>query len=155
VVTTPIAHTGLPLTVIETATATATETGTGTGTGTGTVIVIEGWIHLVAADDTTNPPHTTTADTPPPHVAILEVQTDTDPVATVMAHANGNAPRDTKMMITAKDLPLIDTDRPVGATAMTMTKIQKSVGDVDARGGNVKRIGIAIGGDTTICQRNR
>ena len=149
-VNTPIAHIGLPPTVIEN--ATATETATGTGTGIGTVIAM-GETRLVAAGDTTSPTRTTTADTPLLHVATLEIRTGTDPVATVMAHAIENAPRDIKTTITATDLPLVDTDRPArGITAMMATKIRKSVGDVDTRGGIAKRIGIAIGRDTTTCQ---
>lgn len=151
VVTTPIAHIGLPLTAIEIATATATETGTGTGT----VITTEGWIRPVAADGTTNPIRTMNADTPPPRVATLGARTDTDPVATVKAHANENAPRDTKTTITAADLLLIDTDRPARiTTTMTMTKIQKNAGDVGARSGIAERIGIARGRDKTTRQTN-
>ena len=150
VVTTPIAHTDHPLSVIETATATETERGTETA------IAIEGWIHPVAADDTTNLIRTTTVDTPLPRVATSGVQTNTDPVATAMVHAKENAPRDTKTMITAMDLPLVDTDLPARSTVvMRMMKIQKSVGDVDARGGIVGGIGIAIGRNTTIRRINR
>jgi len=147
---TPIVHTDLP--PIATETETGTRTRTRTGTGTGTVIAIGGWIHPVAADDTTNTTRTTIVDIPLPHVASLEAQKDTDLVAIVKAPANENALRDTETTTTATDLPPIDTDRPArSTTATTMMKIRKNVGDVDARGGNAKR----IGKNTTICRRDR
>ena len=145
-VTTLIVHTGPPLTVNVTVTVTVTEIGTGTAIAMG--------IRLAAAGDTTGPTRTTSADTPLPRVAKLEVQKDTDPVVTAMPHVNENALRDTETTITATDLPPIDTDHPVGGMAMKVMKIRKSVGDVDARGGIAKRIGIAMGRNTMVRQRN-
>jgi len=146
---TPIACTGLPLTVIENV------TGTGTGTGTGTVIAIEGWTRPVAADDTTDPTRTTNVDIPLRHVATLEIQINTGPVVSAKAHASENAPRDTEMTNTVKDLPLTDIDRPAGSTTAMKMRIRKSAGDADVRGGIAKRIGIARGRNTTIRERNR
>ena len=144
---TPIAYTGPPLIAIEIATATET--------GRGTVIAIEGRIRLVAVGDTIGPTHTTNVDIPLPHVVTLEIRTNTDPVATAKAHASENALRDTETTNTAADLPLNDIDRPAGSTTAMTMKIRKSVGDVDARGGNAKRIRIVRGRNTTIPERNR
>ena len=117
--------------------------------------MIEGRTHLAAADDMTGPTRTTNADTPLPHVVTLGILINTDPVATAKAHVTGNAPRETETTNIAKDLPLIGIDRLVGSTtAMTMT-IRKSAGDVDARGGSAKRIGIVSGRNTTNRERNR
>ena len=148
--TTPIVHTGLLLIAAETENENETGIGTGTGIATG------GWIHPVVADDKTNTTRTTVVDTPLPHAATLEAQTDKDLVAIVKAPANGNTLRDTETTITAMDLPLIDIDRPARSiTAMKMMRILKNVGDADAIGENAKRIGIAIGKNTTTHQRNR
>ena len=145
---TPIASTGLLLTVIENG------TGIGTGIGTGTVIVIEELTHLVAAGGTTDPTHTTNADIPLPHAAISEIQINTDLLVTAKAHASENAPRDTETTNTVKDLPLTDIDRPAGSTTAMTTKIRKSARDADVRDGNATRIRIARGGNTTIRERN-
>lgn len=146
----PIAHTGLPLIVIETG------TGIGIGIGTATVIVIEGRSRLGAAGDMRDTTHLTLVDIPLPRVVTSEAQTNTDPVATAKAHATENAPQGTEMTITARDLPPIGTDPPArGPTVMTMMKTLKSVGDVDVRGGIVTGIGIVIGENPTICQINR
>ena len=142
---TPIACTGLPLTAIE----------NGTGTGTGTVIAIEGQTRPVAADDTTDPTHTTNADILLPHAATLEIQINTGPVVTAKAHAIENAPRDTETTNPVKDLPLTDIDRPARSTTAMRMRIRKNAGDVDVRGGIAKRIGITRGRNTTIRERNR
>ena len=149
-----VTHSGLPPTVVESATETGI--GIGIGTGIGTVTAIEEGIRTVAAGEATGPTLTTNVDTHLPRVAILEVQTSTDPVATATAHATGNAPRGTKTIITVKDLLLIDTDPPArNEAAMTMKKTRKGAKSIDAKGGIVERIRIATGGDTKIALKIR
>jgi len=54
------------------------------------------------------------------------------------------------------DLPPIDTDPPAKSLpAMRVMKTLKSVGDADARGTNVERVGTVIGKKQMICRIDR